>query len=196
MTYPAIAMLVFFVVGTVISMMIPPVLREIAGADVDKIYKKLPVAIKILFYVYEHPVCLVYPPLAIVSLAGMWRVGMRYHATRIALTKFQRKVWMIGPLLYQFALVRFLDMLAANHETGIQISDSLLLITGTVDDAIIEDSLCRIHNLIVTNGSSLSSAISQPREADVYPGLVRQMIRAGEDLDRSSTFTRTRQRRF
>ena len=106
---------------------------------------------------------------------------MRYHATRIALTKFQRRVWMIGPLLYQFALVRFLDMLAANHETGIQISDSLLLIRGTVDDAIIEDSLGRIHELIVTKGASLSAAISQPREAEVYPGLVRQMIRAGEE---------------
>ena len=72
-------------------------------------------------------------------------------------------------------------MLAANHETGIQISDSLVLIKGTVNDAIIEDSLGRIHEQIVTRGASLSSAISQPKEAEVYPGLVRQMIRAGEE---------------
>ena len=182
MTYPAIALIVFFAVGAVISMKIPPLLVEIVGAkDLDKIYSQLPGAIRLLFYIYDHPVCLIYPPLVIIGLIILWRTGMKYHATRIALTKFQRKVWMIGELLYQFALVRFLDMLAANHETGIQISDSLLLIQGTVDDALIEDSLGRIHEQIVTRGSSLSASIAHPREAEVYPGLVRQMIRAGEE---------------
>ncbi len=182
MTYPAIALIVFFAVGAVISMKIPPLLKEIVGAkDLDKIHSQLPGAIRLLFYIYDHPACLVYPVVVVVGLVMLWRVGMKYHATRIALTRLQRRVWMIGSLLYQFALVRFLDMLAANHETGIQISDSLLLIQGTVDDAIIEDSLGRIHEQIVTRGSSLSAAISQPREVEVYPGLVRQMIRAGEE---------------
>lgn len=182
MTYPAIAMIVFFAVGAVISMKIPPLLMEIAGAkNFDKIYSQLPAAIRLLFYMYDHPACLIYPPLVITGLVFMWRFGMKHHATRVAQTKFQRRIWMIGPLLYQFALVRFLDMLAANHETGIQISDSLLLIQGTVDDALIEDSLGRIHEQIVTKGASLSAAISQPRESEVYPGLVRQMIRAGEE---------------
>ena len=182
MTYPAIAMIVFFAVGAVISMKIPPLLKEIVGAkDLGKIYAQLPAAIRLLFYIYNHPACLIYPPVAICGLVGIWRTGMKYHATRIALTRFQRRVWMIGPLLYQFALVRFLDMLAANHETGIQISDSLKLIQGTVDDAIIEDSLGRIHEQIVTRGSSLSTSVSSSQESEVYPGLVRQMIRAGEE---------------
>ncbi len=191
MTYPAIAMIVFFAVGAVISMKIPPLLKEIVGAkDIAKVYSQLPGAIRLLFYLYDHPACLVYPPLVIAGLVAMWRAGMKHHATRIALTKLQRRVWMIGPLLYQFALVRFLDMLAANHETGIQISDSLLLIRGTVDDAIIEDSLGRIHEQIVTRGSSLSAAISQPRESEVYPGLVRQMIRAGEESGKLAEMVR------
>lgn len=191
MTYPAIAMIVFFAVGAVISMKIPPLLKEIVGAkDLDKVYSQLPAAIRLLFYLYEHPSCLIYPPLTIFGLCGLWRLGNKYHATRIALTKFQRKVWMIGPLLYQFALVRFLDMLAANHETGIQISDSLLLIKGTVDDAIIEDSLGRIHEQIVTRGASLSASISSPKEAEVYPGLVRQMIRAGEEAGKLAEMVR------
>ena len=182
LTYPAIAMLVFFVVGTTISIMVPHALNDLLGKkDVAKIFNRIPAVIRFLFYLHDHPACLIYPPLIIVGLVIMWRTGMKYHATRIALTKFQRKVWMVGPLLYQFALVRFLDMLAANYETGIQVSDSLLLIRGTVDDAIIEDSLSRIHEQIVARGSSLSAAISQPREVEVYPGLVRQMIRAGEE---------------
>ena len=97
---------------------------------------------------------------------------------------------MIGSLLYQFALVRFLDMLAANHETGIQVTDSLNLIRGTVDDAIIEDSLGRIRYKIQTEGSSLSAAISHAREAEVYPGLVRQMIRAGEEAGKLAEMVR------
>ena len=182
MIYPAFALIVFFGVATFISIKIPDTLIEFLGeGEIKKLEMKLPAAMKLLFYLHDHPAYLVYPPLVIVGLVFMWQIGMRYHATRIALTRFQRKVWMLGPLLYQFALVRFLDMLTANHETGIQISDSLLLIQGTVDDAIIEDSLGRIHDQIVTKGSSLSAAISQPREAEVYPGLVRQMIRAGEE---------------
>lgn len=191
MTYPAIALIVFFAVGAVISMKIPPLLKEIVGAkDIDKIYNQLPGAIRLLFYIYDHPACLIYPPLVIIGLIVLWRVGMKYHATRIALTRFQRKIWMIGSLLYQFALVRFLDMLTANHETGIQISDSLLLIQGTVADAIIEDSLGRIREQIVTKGASLSAAISLPREMDVYPGLVRQMIRAGEESGKLADMVR------
>ena len=191
MTYPAIALIVFFAVGAVISMKIPPLLKEIVGAkDLDRVYSQLPGAIRLLFYMYEHPACLVYPPLVILGLVVMWKIGMKHHATRVALTKFQRKIWMIGPLLYQFALVRFLDMLTANHETGIQISDSLELIRGTVDDAIIEDSLGRIKEQIVTRGASLSTSISGGRESEVYPGLVRQMIRAGEESGKLAEMVR------
>lgn len=182
MAYPAFAMIVFFVVGAVISVKLPPVIIELAGEEeITKIYSQLPASIRLLFYINEHAICLIYPPLLIIGLVMMWCLGMKYHATRIALTKFQRKVWMVGPILYHFALVRFLDVLAANHETGIQISDSLLLIRGTVDDAIIEDSLGRIHDQIVTKGVSISAALTQSKEAEVYPGLVRQMIRAGEE---------------
>lgn len=191
MIYPSIAIIVFFVVGAVISTKIPALILEIVGEDrIGKVYSQLPAAIRVLFYINQHSDCLLYPPLAAIGFIIMWKTGMRYHATRIALTKFQRKVWMIGPLLYQFALVRFLDMLAANHETGIQISDSLLLIQGTVDDAIIEDSLGRIHDDIVINGAGLADSISKERESEVYPGLVRQMIRAGEESGKLAEMVR------
>lgn len=190
-TYPAIALIVFFVVAAFISIKIPATLTEFLGErEIQKVYLKLPASMRLLFFLHDHPSYLIYPPLVITGLVMMWQVGMKHHATRIALTKVQRKVWMIGPLLYQFALVRFLDMLTANHETGIQISDSLLLIQGTVDDALIEDSLGRIREQIVTRGASLSSAISQQRESEVYPGLVRQMIRAGEESGKLADMVR------
>ena len=180
MIYPIIVLVVFFIMGAVVSTMIPPVMLDMVGEKAfAKLYSQLPASMKFLFYVNSHRICLAYPPAVLMGLIMLWRLGMKYHATSIALTKFQRKVWVIGPIFYQFALVRFLDMLAANHETGIQVSESLLLIQGTVDDAIIADSLGRIHDQIVRHGVNLADAISSPREADLYPGLVRQMIRAG-----------------
>ena len=182
MIYPIIVLIVFFIMGAVVSTMIPPVMLDMIGEKgFAKLSNQLPASMRFLFYVNSHRICLAYPPLALFLLIVLWRVGMKCHATRIALTKLQRKIWIIGTILYQFALVRFLDMLAANHETGIQVSDSILLIQGTVGDAIIADSLGRIHDQIVTKGVSLAAAITSPRETEIYPGLVKQMIRAGEE---------------
>lgn len=180
--YPIIVLIVFFVIGSVIATMLPPAMIEAIGEKAfAKLFDQLPTSMRVLFYINSHRICLAYPPLFFMVGVLLWRIGMKYHATRIALTKLQRKIWMVGPILYQFSLVRFLDMLAANNETGIQISDSLLLIQGTVGDAIIADSLGRIHDQIVVKGESLTTAITSPRETDIYPGLVKQMIRAGEE---------------
>jgi len=191
MVYPVIALLVFAGVGVVLARTIPPMLQDIVGKkNLPKVMKELPIAIQILFYIYYHPVCLVYLPATLFTFITGWKFGMKRQKSRTVLTKVQRKVPVIGELLYKFALVRFLDMLAANHETGIQISDSLQLIRGTVDDGIIEVSLDRIRKKIVSKGESLSSSISLPEEETVYPGLVRQMIRAGEESGKLSDMVR------
>ena len=191
MLIPAFTLLFFFGVSVVIARTIPPLLLDIVGEkELASVYSRLPGAIRLLFFLYDHPFYLMFPPLVILGFVFLWKWGMKYHATRVALTKFQRKVWLIGPIFYQFALVRFLDRLAANHETGIQVSESLKLIEGTVNDALIEDSLRRIHQRVVQRGMSLSAAVSAPSEESVYPGLVRQMIRAGEESGKLSEMVR------
>ncbi len=183
--YPMFALVVFFVVGTVISIKIPNVLEEIMGQkEMAALYKRLPTAIRTLFFLRNNPVYLIFPPCFIAGMVFLWGFGKRFHATRIALTRVERKVPMLGSLLYQFALVRFLDLLAANHETGIQVAESLRLIKGSVGDALIEDSVMRIRENILATGMGLSAALSTPDEEEVYPGLVRQMIRAGEESGR------------
>ena len=183
--YPAIALIVFFAVGTVIAIKIPDALEEMIGTnDLQAIYQKIPSSIRFLFFLRNNPVYLVFPPLFLTCLGFLWNLGKRFHVTRVALTHFERKVPVIGSLLYQFALVRFLDMLAANHETGIQVTESLRLIQGSVGDALIEDSVIRMRENILRNGMTLSGAMSIPTEEDVYPGLARQMVRAGEESGR------------
>ncbi len=183
--YPIVAFIVFLIVCTVIAIMVPDALEDAVGKrDLLGMMPKLPTVIRFLFYLRENPAVLAAPPLFITVLCVMWALGKRYHATRVALTRVERKMPMIGSILYQFALVRFIDLLAANNETGIQVAESLKLIRGTVNDVLIEDSLWRMRERILTGGASLSESMAARTEETVYPGLVRQMIRAGEESGR------------
>lgn len=185
--YPAFALVVFFIVCTVIAIMIPNALEEAVGAqDLERVMPRVPAAIRVLFFLRERPVFLIFPPLVTAVISVLWVVGKKYHATRIALTRAERKIPLVGLVLYQFALVRFLDLLAANNETGIQVTESLRLIEGSVKDALIEDSLERMRQRILNAGAGLGEAMSMPEELAVYPGLVRQMVHAG---DQSGRFT-------
>jgi len=180
MMYPAFAFVLFVVVCTVIAIKVPEALLEAIG-DSDLAEIDLPAVIELLFFLRENQIYLVLPPLLIVSVIVFWIIGKRFHATRVALTRVERKLPLVGPILYQFALVRFLDLLAANHETGIQVTESLRLINRSVDDALIEDSLLRMRERILTAGAGLGEALNDTEEQNVYPGLVRQMVRAGEE---------------
>jgi len=183
--YPIIAFVVFMVVCTVIAIMVPNALEEAVGKkDLHRVMPRLPSVIRFLFYLRNHPAWLIAPPSIITAICVLWAIGKRYHATRVALTRVERKTPLIGAILYQFALVRFLDLLAANNETGIQVSESLKLIRGSVSDALIEDSLWRMRERILTAGASLSESMAEKEETTVYPGLVRQMVRAGEESGR------------
>jgi type II secretory pathway component PulF len=180
--YPAFAFLVFMVVCTVIAIIIPNTLEDIIGPrDMALVRPRLPATIRILFFLRDNPLYLILPPSIIVGIGVMWRIGKKFHATDVALTRVERKLPLIGPILYQFALVRLLDLLAANNETGIQVAESLQLIRRSVGDALIKDSLVRIREKILSAGSGLGEAMNADKELAVYPGLVRQMVRAGEE---------------
>lgn len=185
MVYPGFALIVFMVVCTVIAMKVPPMLEDAIGKEeLANQMPMLPVAIRTIFFLRNNPVYLAIPPLTIVLIVFFWTLGKRYPASRLALTRVERKIPLIGPILYQFALVRFLDLLSSNNETGIQVSESLKLIEGSVNDALIEDSLGRMRDRILTEGAGLGQALSAPEETKVFPGIVRQMVRAGEESGR------------
>lgn len=180
MIYPGIALLVFLAVCTVLAIIIPTAMEEAIGPDgLQTALPLLPPQIRLLFFLKAHKIFLLAPPAAIVGLAVLWSLGKRHRATRIALTRVERKVPLIGKLLYKFALVRFLDLMAANNETGIEVPESLRLIRGSVGDALMEESVERMRTNILTTGLNLADAMNAPQEHSVYPGLVRQMVRAG-----------------
>lgn len=187
--YPGMALLVFFTVCTVIAWILPPALEDAAGKDKDgkpKLESKmseLPFAIRTLFILRKHKELLAVPFVVIGAVSVGWTVGKRFPVTRLALTRVEHRIPVIGKILYQFSMVRFLDLLSANHETGIQVGESLNLIYRSVNDAVIEDAITRIRYKIMTAGCSLSLAMSDEK---AFPGLAKQMIRAGEESGKLS----------
>ena len=189
--YPAFTLVAFVGVCTILAVMIPEALNEFIGKEqIAKFTTQLPFAIRTLFYLHDHPLTLILPPTIIVGIVVLCAILNKFRASRYALTVFARRIPLAGSLIEHFAIVRFLEVLTANHDSGIAIGDSLLLVRNSVGDAILESSIERVHDNILKNGYGISEAMSEEKELSVYPGLVRQMIRAGEESGRFSEMLR------
>lgn len=189
MIYPSLTILVFAVVCYGLAIKIPEALNEFVGAKDVAAFRRdpdFPFAIELLMRVKEHPIWLIFPPILIGAIIVACNVMMRFRATRYGLTLLQRWIPLIGKLLKQYALVRLLEVLSANHESGIAMGDSLSLVSACVDDALFERSLDRMHERIMSTGCSLAAAMNDPAEQKEFFGLVRQMVTAGE---KSGKFT-------
>ncbi len=183
--YPAITILVFIGVCGAVAWLVPNAMEEFVGEDdLEAIWSQVPAQIRFLFWLRDNSLFLIIPPSLIAGVSLFWVLGKRLRATRSALTRLERRMPLVGKLLYQFALVRFLDLLASNNESGIEMPESLRLVRNSVGDALISESLERVRTRIVTKGQGLGEALSDPQEIPVYPGLVRQMVRAGEESGR------------
>lgn len=200
LAYPAFTLVVFLVVCSALAILIPHGLEQFAFNDYpdtpegkilrEAFIKKLPFPIRTLFAIHDNPVYLVLPPSLIVGFVVLWNFGMKFRASRYALTAFARKIPLVGRLIQHFTLVRLLEVLTANHDSGIAIVDSLRLVRNSVGDAIFEESIDRISENILQNGYGLAEAMNEEREQLVYPGLVRQMVRAGEESGRFTEMLR------
>ena len=191
LVYPAFTLLVFMGVCSILAIKIPDALNEFIGeVEMAKLMPRIPSSIRLLFTIRQHPIYLIFPPSFLAGLIVLWLVGMRFRSTRHALTWVQRHIPIVGKLLELFALVRFLEIITANHESGIAIGESLLLVERSVDEAFIEESIARIHKNVMTNGVSLGVAMDAPKEQRVFPGLVRQMVHAGETSGRFTEMLR------
>lgn len=186
--YPLLALGVFFVVCGVIAYMVPPALEEAVGKDKIKDVKgTLPIAIQILFFLRDNPLYIALPPAIIAGIALLWSLGKRFAATRLVLTQVERRIPVFGRIMFNFSLVRMVETISTNHETGIQIAESLQLVEESVNYAIFEDALKRIRIRVVTEGTSLAAGMEEER---CMPGLLLQMVRSGEISGRLSEMLR------
>jgi general secretion pathway protein F len=189
LVYPAFTVFVFVIVGILLAVLIPEALEKFAFADYGndpagvakraEFIKRLPLAIQVLFKCHDEPLYLIVPIGLIVGIVVLIQWLMTFRYTRWGLTAIQRKIPVVGKMVQYFALVRYLEVLTANDQSGMALPDSLPLVKKSVGDAIFEESADRIQEKVRT-GFPLSAAMEEPREIRVYPGLVRQMVRAGE----------------
>lgn len=192
--YPGFTLFFFFGVCAFLAIKIPDTLKDFLGPKQIRALRanpEFPHSINELFYLREHWIILVFIPCFFIVLFLLCLYLRRFPTMRYVGTKYiQRKIWGIGKLIAQFSLIRFLELLVSNHESGIAIGDSLRLVRNSVGDAIFERSIDRIHRNILENGYGLSEAMDEEEEREVYPGLVRQMVRAGEESGKFSEMLR------
>ncbi len=180
--YPAFTVVVFLAVCTILAVMIPEALNKFVGQGSMASFRgQLPAAIKVLFALHDNPGWLAVPPAVVVSLAAIWKGLSCFKAAAYWQASFRRRLPAVGKLFSQSALIRFLDILAANQESGIAIDESLRLVGSTVGDAVLEAKVESLRQNILKSGCGLAEAMAQDGDDGVFPGLVRQMIRAGEE---------------
>ncbi len=178
--YPMLATIVFIVVCVIITIKVPEALQEAIGSPdaVDKIMPKLPAIIRLLFFLKSNPVYLVSPFIVAGIVFGLVKLGQQFYTTKLMIARAARKIFIIGPMRAEFALVDFLESVSMNQESGIKIGESLELIQKTTTDPLIEDAVVRVRQRIIQNGQSLSRSIA---DETVFPGLVRQMVASAEE---------------
>ncbi|MDH5305813.1 MAG: type II secretion system F family protein, partial [Myxococcales bacterium] len=87
------------------------------------------------------------------------------------------KAPIFGPLLQKVAVARFTRTLGTMIASGVPILDGLDIVAKTAGNLVIEEALMDVKAAI-----SEGKTIAEPlREAEVFPGMVTQMISVGEE---------------
>jgi type IV pilus assembly protein PilC len=82
----------------------------------------------------------------------------------------------IGPVMRKIAVARFTRTLGTLLSSGVPILDALDIVAKTAGNVIIEEGLLYCKNKI-SEGKNLADPL---REANVFPGMVVQMVAVGE----------------
>jgi type IV pilus assembly protein PilC len=93
------------------------------------------------------------------------------------------KLPVFGGLLQKVAVARFTRTLGTMIASGVPILDGLDIVAKTAGNMVIEDALMDVRSAI-----SEGKTIAEPlQEAEVFPGMVTQMIAVGEETGAMET---------
>jgi type IV pilus assembly protein PilC len=95
---------------------------------------------------------------------------------RLVLDSLLLKIILVGPLLRKIAVARFTRTLGTLIASGVPILEGLDITARTAGNAVIEQALLNVKKSL-EEGKTLSDPL---REANVFPGMVTQMIAVGE----------------
>lgn len=98
-------------------------------------------------------------------------------AARFRFDEFKLKLPVLGPILRKIILSRFASVFAMMYSSGIAIIDSIRATEDVVGNAVIQDGLKRIGQLIA-EGQNVTVAF---QNIGLFPPLVIRMLRVGEN---------------
>jgi len=123
-------------------------------------------------------------------LGAVALTGFAFFQARRKSPRFRRatdalalKLPVFGPLLQKVAVARFTRTLGTMIASGVPILDGLDIVAKTAGNMVIEDALMDVRAAI-----SEGKTIAEPlQEAEVFPGMVTQMIAVGEETGAMET---------
>ncbi len=121
----------------------------------------------------------IYGFMIVVVAAGTGFAVKTWYATpqgRLILDSLLLKIMLVGPLLRKIAVARFTRTLGTLIASGVPILEGLDITARTAGNAVIEQALLKVRKSL-EEGKTLSDPL---KEANVFPGMVTQMIAVGE----------------
>lgn len=173
--YPAIIMIVFFVIGfLVITFVVPKLLAVIKDYEVEKIPWYTQVVINVSDFMANYWWLI---PIVVMGVAA----GVLYYLK----TKDGKKDWdyaklrlpVIGSIFRNLYIARFADNLAVLLAGDIPIVKAITLVSAIINNSIYEELLLKVADEVRV-GRTMSGVM----EKSIYiPPIVLQMIKIGEE---------------
>jgi len=175
MFYPFIVLSVSVIVVIIILSVVLPKIIEVTvnfGGELPTI-TKIVVKFSEVLTVFALPLAILLIPLIILSGYVFRNPGFR----QILNSKLV-KAPLVGLIMRQFILTRFLRIVGGCIKYGIQLPKALDLASGAVDNALYEDAFKNIGKKIV-RGQKLSVAFADEDKL-LFPSIISRTIRGGE----------------
>ncbi len=175
LTYPTAVMIIMAVVMVVLLGWVIPafenMFKEFGAADGLPWLTKTVISVSRGFFNYLWLIVLV----GIAAVIGVVSV-VRTRAGRRFLHRMILWLPIMGPVMQKIAVARFTRTLGTLLSSGVPILDALDIVAKTAGNIVIEESLIYCRSKI-SEGKNLADPL---REANVFPGMVVQMVAVGE----------------
>ena len=172
--YPAIVLIAMIAALVIINIFVIPAFAGVFegfGAE-------LPLATRILLTISNFTVAY-WPQLLAACVVGFFatRVWINTSAGRYLWDRWKLKIPLFGSLILRGTLGRFARSLGLASQSGVPLLQGLTVVSGTVDNAFLEERILTMRSGI-EHGESLTRTAAS---AGMFTPLVLQMIAVGEE---------------
>lgn len=173
--YPAITLLIAFVVTVILLVKVVPTFQEMfAGFGAE-----LPAPTQFVVFLSEMVQAYYLYVFAILIALGIGfaQALKKSPSFRDKFEKFSLQIPLFGELIRKAAVARYARVLATTFAAGVPLVDALESVAGAVGNSVYRDAVLNIRNE-VSAGQQMHFAM---RNTEVFPNMVVQMASIGEE---------------